>query len=190
MSTRCHFRISTQRVTFETWDPSDIWSERWAEKINGSQHFSNFFLQDYQIVMSGQFCTLAMFMMASLFLSLKQVNVDVDFVSHICFVRNDAHTVVQPGHCLGEFFCPSGASAETRWNERIVQPRNCSPPSSPMCTIVSPCMALSALTMGRVRSRAPNICPNLTLNNPAHPGRVLLQNIGFINFSAVKRHSL
>ena len=23
----CHFRILTQRVTFETWDPSDIWSE-------------------------------------------------------------------------------------------------------------------------------------------------------------------
>ena len=23
----CHFRISTQRVTFETWDPSDIWLE-------------------------------------------------------------------------------------------------------------------------------------------------------------------
>ena len=71
------------------------------------------FFQYYQIVMSGQFRTLAMFMMASLFLSLKQVNVDVDFVSHICFVRNDAHTVVQPGHCLGEFFCPSGA--QRRW---------------------------------------------------------------------------
>ena len=24
--TDCHFRISTQSVTFETWDPSDIWS--------------------------------------------------------------------------------------------------------------------------------------------------------------------
>ena len=25
--THCHFRILTQRVTFETWDPLDIWSE-------------------------------------------------------------------------------------------------------------------------------------------------------------------
>ena len=27
----CHFRILTQRVTFETWDPSDIWPE-WCQK--------------------------------------------------------------------------------------------------------------------------------------------------------------
>ena len=30
--TECHFRISTQRVTFETWDPSDIWSEWCLDK--------------------------------------------------------------------------------------------------------------------------------------------------------------
>ena len=30
--TGCHFRISTQRVTFETWDPSDIWSECYPDK--------------------------------------------------------------------------------------------------------------------------------------------------------------
>ena len=29
----CHFRILTQRVTFETWDHSDIWSERQKDKI-------------------------------------------------------------------------------------------------------------------------------------------------------------
>ena len=28
----CHFRISTQKVTFETWNPSDIWSE-WQNDI-------------------------------------------------------------------------------------------------------------------------------------------------------------
>ena len=30
--THCHFRISTQIVTFETWDPSDIWSECVTER--------------------------------------------------------------------------------------------------------------------------------------------------------------
>ena len=38
--TGCHFRILTQRVTFETWDPSDIWLEWWVEKV---ETFSNFF---------------------------------------------------------------------------------------------------------------------------------------------------
>ena len=28
----CYFRILPQRVTFETWDPSDIWSGWWVEK--------------------------------------------------------------------------------------------------------------------------------------------------------------
>ena len=42
----CHFRISTQRVTFETSDPSDIWSDGWAEKKKfwkTSELFSTFF---------------------------------------------------------------------------------------------------------------------------------------------------
>ena len=30
--TDCHFRIWTQRVTYETWDPSDNWSEWWLDK--------------------------------------------------------------------------------------------------------------------------------------------------------------
>ena len=30
--THCHFRISAQRVTFETWDSSDIWSEWCLDK--------------------------------------------------------------------------------------------------------------------------------------------------------------
>ena len=30
--THCHFRILTQRLTFETWDPSYIWSERCPDK--------------------------------------------------------------------------------------------------------------------------------------------------------------
>ena len=117
---------------------------------------------------------------------LSDLRANADLLYAFC--EKVTHTLwcMQSGHCPRESFCPSSASG----NERIVQPRNCSPPSSPMCTIVSACMALSALTMGRVRSRAPNICPNLPLNNPAHPGRVLLQNIGFINFSAVKRRSL
>ena len=43
-----HFRILTQRVTFETWDPSDIWSGWWGEKKVGEkklQLFFNFFSQ-------------------------------------------------------------------------------------------------------------------------------------------------
>ena len=28
----CHFRISTQKVTFETWNPSDIWLEWYLDK--------------------------------------------------------------------------------------------------------------------------------------------------------------
>ena len=30
--THCHFRILTQRVTFVTWDPSDIWSECYTDE--------------------------------------------------------------------------------------------------------------------------------------------------------------
>ena len=30
--TECHFRVSTQKVTFETWDLSDIWSEWCPDK--------------------------------------------------------------------------------------------------------------------------------------------------------------
>jgi len=30
--TECHFRILIQRVTFETWDPSDIWSEWFLDR--------------------------------------------------------------------------------------------------------------------------------------------------------------
>ena len=32
----CHFWILTQRVSFETWDPQDIWSEWWLKLTNQS----------------------------------------------------------------------------------------------------------------------------------------------------------
>ena len=40
----CYFRILPQRVTFETWDPSDIWSGWWGEKkVEKGWNFFNFF---------------------------------------------------------------------------------------------------------------------------------------------------
>ena len=42
-----HFRILTQSVTFETWDPSEIWSGWWGEKKSWKKTstFFNFFFQ-------------------------------------------------------------------------------------------------------------------------------------------------
>ena len=39
--THCHFRVLTQRVTFETWDPSDIWSEWCLDKNTKRQKYKN-----------------------------------------------------------------------------------------------------------------------------------------------------
>jgi len=63
----CHFRNSTQIVTFETWDPSDIWSEwcpdkkkkdRKTKRQNDKRQRPK---REFNIVTSGQFRTLAMF---------------------------------------------------------------------------------------------------------------------------------
>ena len=45
----CHFRIRTQRVTFDPWDPPDIWSEWCYESETNCQKFFSEFLL-------GKFC--------------------------------------------------------------------------------------------------------------------------------------
>ena len=80
----CHFRIRTQRVTFDPWDPPDIWSEWCYESGTNCQKFCSEFLlvkfsfdkiifgekiadcfqwrtRELYTVMSGQFRTIAMF---------------------------------------------------------------------------------------------------------------------------------
>ena len=68
----CHFRIWEKMVTFEAWDPSDIWSE-WCfgKKTNGQKYEKtrgkrNTNRQrpkrDINMVISGQFHTLAIFL--------------------------------------------------------------------------------------------------------------------------------
>ena len=78
--THRHFRILTQRVTFETWDPSDIWSEWCLDKKTERQKDRKTERQkdrkterqkdkrqrpkrEYGIATSGQFRTFAMFLL-------------------------------------------------------------------------------------------------------------------------------
>ena len=74
----CHFRISTQGVTFEAWDPSDLWSEWCLDKMTKIQKDKKTKRQkdkktkrqipnrELNIATSGQFRTLAMFIELSL----------------------------------------------------------------------------------------------------------------------------
>ena len=75
----CHFRISTQILTFETWDPSDIWSERCLDKKTKDKKTKKHKdkktkrqkdrktkpKKSVNIATSGQFCTLGMFFFAN-----------------------------------------------------------------------------------------------------------------------------
>ena len=54
--TDCHFRALEEWITFETWDPSDFGQSEVKTKSEREKR-----QKDINIVMSGQFCTLAMF---------------------------------------------------------------------------------------------------------------------------------